>query len=320
MVQASVKSQGNAESSAPVAPLIANPAIIGGALRVERSTPAIGAEIHGIGLAEVASDASLAAEIHALWQRHKVLFFRDQHVTPMQQQAFAACLGDLEPHPTLPGHPEAPLLLPLYRNLDAAKPNAIEKASRENIWHSDLSYTTVPSKGAVLRCEVCPDCGGDTMWANMAMAYERLPDRVKAKVEGLHAKHSLEQLFGAQMPAPQRHKLAAKVPAVEHPVVRVHPDTGDKVLYVNQAFTTHFANFYNFEEVRVGQDFPFEASHLLSYLQSQAAIPEYQVRLRWRPGTVAVWDNLATQHYAVSDYGNEPRKMLRATLKGERLS
>lgn len=303
--------------TAEAAPAIVRPSVRKPSFKVERCTPTIGAEITSISLADVVLDDDLTAAVRSEWLTHKVLFFRDQHVTPAEQQAFAARFGALEPHPTLPGHPEAPLLLPLYRNLDASKPNAIEKASRENVWHTDLSYTAAPSRGAVLRCEVCPEVGGDTMWANMAIAYERLPQHTKSRIDGLHAKHSLEQLFGAQMPAARRHKLAAKVPAVEHPVVRTHPETGEKALFVNQAFTTHFADFYNFEEVRYGQDFLFEAHALMNHLVSQAAIPEYQVRLRWRPGTIAMWDNLVTQHYAVSDYGQEPRRMLRATLKGE---
>ena len=171
----------------------------------------------------------------------------------------------------------------------------------------------------MLACELCPETGGDTMWANMALAYARLPDRVKERIDGLYAKHSVEVVFGAQLPREKRHKLAERVPTVEHPVVITHPETGEKVLYVNQPFTTHFCNYYNFDEIRFGQDF-FEASALLNTLKSQPQNPEFQVRLKWRPGTVAMWDNLLTQHYAVADYGDEPRKMLRATLKGERLS
>lgn len=308
----------NAPSQTPSA--VSRPTTMKYVIKVERCTRALGAEISGIGLADAGTDAGLAAEIRALWLEHKVLFFRDQTITAEALQTFAATLGPLQPHPTAPMHPQAPMLLPIYRNLDAKKPNAIEQASRENIWHTDLSYMATPSRGAVLWCEACPDVGGDTMWANMALAYERLPDAIKQRIDGLYAKHSVEHIFGAQMPMAQRQKFAAKVPAVEQPVVRAHPETGDKILFVNQAFTTHFANFYNFENVRVGQDFAFEANALMTYLLSQAAIPEYQVRLRWRPGTVAIWDNLSTQHYAVADYGQAPRKMLRATIKGEALS
>jgi taurine dioxygenase len=153
------------------------------------------------------------------------------------------------------------------------------------------------------------------MWANMVLAYEMLPGRIKARIEGLYARHSAEHIFAAQLPIQKRHEAAARLPSIDHPVVRLHPETGEKVLFVNQAFTTHFTNFYNFEDVRYGQDFAFEASALLNYLFTQPSIPEYQVRLKWRPGTVAMWDNLLTQHYAVADYGRDPRKMLRATIK-----
>jgi taurine dioxygenase len=298
------------------APAIVRPSIRQHSLKVELSTPAIGAEISNISLADVGKDAALAAEIRALWMQHKVLFFRDQHVTPMEQQEFAAAFGELEAHPSLPGHPEAPLLTPIYRNLDPNKPNLVEKASRENIWHTDLSYVPVASRGAVLRCETCPATGGDTLWANMVLAHARLPERVKTRIDGLYARHSLEQMFAASLPVEKRHAVAAKFPSVDHAVVRTHPETGEKLLFVNQSFTTHFTNFYNFDDVRYGQDFMFEAHTLMNYLISQAAIPEYQVRLKWRPGTVAMWDNMLTQHYAVSDYGREPRKMLRATIKG----
>jgi taurine dioxygenase len=303
--------------TASIAGIKTGPAVRAPAFKVELCTPALGAEITGADLVAAASDTGTMAEIRSLWLAHKVLFFRDQHITPMELQTFAAALGPLQPHPTAPMHSQVPLLLPIYRNLDAKKPNAIEQASRENIWHTDLSYVASPSRGAVLWCETCPEVGGDTMWANMALAYERLPVSIKQRLDGLYAKHSVEQIFGAQMPLAQRQKFAAKVPAVEHPVVRAHPESGEKILFVNQAFTTHFSNFYNFEAVRVGQDFAFEANALMSYLLSQAAIPEYQVRLRWRPGTIAIWDNLATQHYAVADYGQAPRRMLRATIKDE---
>ena len=285
-------------------------------LKVELSTPAIGAEIGNVSLADAGEDAGLAAEIRALWMEHKVLFFRDQKLTALQLQKFAAQFGELEPHPALPMHPDAPMILQLYRNLDPNKPNMVEKASRENIWHTDLSYKPVAARGAVLLCETCPECGGDTMWANMVLAYEMLPARIKERLEGLFARHGFEHMFAAQLPTEKRHAAAEKLPPVDHPVVRTHPETGEKLLFVNQAFTTHFSNFYNFDDVRYGQDFVFEANALMNFLLSQPAIPEYQVRLKWRPGTVAMWDNMLTQHYAVSDYGREPRKMLRATIKG----
>ena len=169
--------------------------------------------------------------------------------------------------------------------------------------------------GCVLRCVECPPVGGDTLWANMALAYERLPDAVKALIAPLRARHSIECTFGAAMPIERRLALKAQYPDAEHPVVRTHPETGEKVLFVN-GFTTHFTNFHTPVNVRVGQDFTQGASGLLQYLIGQAAIPEYQVRWRWRPGSVAIWDNRATQHYAAMDYPPSHRKMERAGIVG----
>lgn len=283
---------------------------------VERCTPAIGAEITHISVADVPDNPGLAAEIRALWLKHRVLFFREQHITPMEHQQFAAAFGKLEKHPTAPMHPDAPFLLPLYRNLDPNKPNMIEKSSRENVWHSDVTFKAVGPRGAILRCEQCPEIGGDTIWANMVLAYEMLPARIKERIDKLYARHSFEHFFAAQLKRERRLELAVEQPATDHPVVMTHPETGEKLLFVNQAFTTHFTNYYNFEDVRFGQDFAIEANTLMNYLFSQSAIPEYQVRLKWRPGTIAMWDNMFTQHYAIADYGPEPRKMLRATLAG----
>jgi alpha-ketoglutarate-dependent taurine dioxygenase len=295
-------------------PAPTRPAVLRKSFKVEYCTPAIGAEVTGVRLEDIAGDPGLVREIRQLWLERRVLFFRDQNVTPMNVQSFAEKFGELEAHPSLAMHPDAPMILPLFRNLDPSKKSALEKNSRENIWHNDLTYIKIPTRGAVLACELCPDCGGDTMWANMALAYEKLPIRIKERLDGLFAKHSSEQVFGAQMPRDVRFKYAQKLPMVEHPVVITHPETNEKVLFVNRFATSHFSNFYNFKDVRYGNDL-LEASTLLNYLVSQASIPEFQVRLKWRPGTVAMWDNLFTQRYALSDYDDQPRKMLRATFK-----
>ena len=172
--------------------------------------------------------------------------------------------------------------------------------------------------GSILRCVECPPMGGDTLWVNMALAYARLPDRVKTMLDGLLAVHDIAHAFGGDHGAERRRELAREHPPQEHPVVCTHPETGEKVLYVNQGFTTHFANFTQRRERPVGQDFAFEANALMNYLFSQASIPEYQVRLRWAPGTVAFWDNRATQHYAIQDYFPARRRMVRATVIGDR--
>jgi taurine dioxygenase len=187
----------------------------------------------------------------------------------------------------------------------------------ENAWHTDATWREKPPMGCVLRCVECPPVGGDTMWANMGLAFERLPDRVKEQIASLKARHSIEASFGAAMPIEKRLALHAQFPDAEHPVVRTHPETGEKVLFVN-GFTTHFTNFHTPHNVRYGQDFAQGGSALLQYLISQASIPEYQVRWRWKPGSVAIWDNRCTQHYAVMDYPPCHRKMERAGIIGDK--
>jgi taurine dioxygenase len=155
------------------------------------------------------------------------------------------------------------------------------------------------------------------MWANMEVAYERLPERIKEDITELRARHSMEATFMAAKPIAERLAMKERFPDPEHPVVRNHPVTGNKSLFVN-SFTTHFTNYHTAERVRVGQDFTSGAGELLRYLQSQPAIPEYQVRWRWTPGSVVVWDNRCTQHYAVMDYPPCHRKMHRATIMGDR--
>ena len=170
--------------------------------------------------------------------------------------------------------------------------------------------------GCVLRCVETPAVGGDTIWVDMAQAYARLPQDVKARIAGLRARHSIEASFGANMPIEQRLALHERFPDAEHPVVRTHPETGEKVLFVN-AFTTHFTNWHTPDNVRVGQDYSQVGPQLLQYLISQAHIPEYQVRFRWKPNSMAMWDNRCTQHYAVMDYPPCHRKMERAGIVGD---
>ena len=149
------------------------------------------------------------------------------------------------------------------------------------------------------------------------MAYDKLPDDIKAKIDPLRARHSIESSFGASMPIEKRLALKAQYPDAEHPVVRIHPETGEKILFVNSSFTTHFTNYNTPANVRYGLDKAPGAAHLLSYLTSQALIPEYQVRFRWAKNSVAFWDNRSTQHYAVMDYEPCHRKMERTAIMGD---
>jgi taurine dioxygenase len=280
-------------------------------MQVEQLTCSIGAELLGVNLADAVHDDGLFAEIRAQLLKHRVLFLRDQDISRAEHVAFAQRFGELEDHPVVGSHPEYPGLVQVYKNPDSP----VDRY--ENSWHTDATWREAPPLGAVLRCLECPPVGGDTMWANMVEAYKHLPSDVKARIEGLRARHSIEATFGAAMPIEKRLALKARYPDAEHPVVRIHPETGEQVLFVN-SFTTHFTNFHTAERVRVGQDFSQGSSELLRYLTSQASIPEYQVRWRWKPNSIAIWDNRSTQHYAVMDYPPCHRKMERAGIIGEK--
>ena len=293
-----------------VAPCPATEALHSG-FKVTPLTGSIGAELSGINLGEAARDDGLFAQIRALMLQHKVLFLRDQDITRAEHVAFAQRFGGLEDHPVAGSDPAYPGLVRIYKSPE--QPND----RYENSWHSDATWREKPQFGAVLRCIECPPVGGDTMWANMVLAYENLPAHVKIQIADLKARHSIEATFGAAMPVEKRHALKAQFPDAEHPVVRTHPDTGEKVLFVN-GFTTHFTNYHRPENVRVGQDFTLGGSQLLQYLIAQAAIPEYQVRWRWSPNDVVIWDNRCTQHYAVMDYPPSHRKMERAGIMGDK--
>lgn len=280
-------------------------------MKITPLTCALGAELSDITLSEAATNDDLFGEIRAALLTHKVLFVRDQDMTDAEQAAVARRFGPLEDHPLAASVDGEPGIIQINKTPDSPPERY------ENAWHNDATWREIPPMGAVLRCVECPPVGGDTMWANMELAYERLPDAIKADIIGLKARHSMEATFMAAKPDEARLAMKERYPDPEHPVVRTHPETGVKSLFVN-AFTTHFTNYHTAARVRVGQDFTNGTGELLRYLQSQAAIPEYQLRWRWTPGSVAIWDNRCTQHYAVMDYAPCHRRMHRATIIGDR--
>ncbi|UUV28510.1 TauD/TfdA family dioxygenase [Amycolatopsis roodepoortensis] len=257
----------------------------------------IGAEIGGVDLARPLTPA-LHAELNRALLEWKVLFFRDQDITSAHQRAFAANWGELETNPFIPkGETEDTTRFTRSASMPAF----------ENIWHVDVTFRPEPALGSVLRLIEVPPVGGDTMWADMAAAYDNLPEDVRERIDGLTAVHDFIPGFD-RFSDPElllRHQEA--FPPVEHPVVRTHPETGRRTLFVNQAFTTHI----------VGMDRD-ESDRLLRYLFSRAHIPEFQVRFGWRPGSVAFWDNRATQHYAVNDYHPHARVAERVAIVGDR--
>lgn len=292
------------------APTLSRSGVLG-SVRVEQLTATIGAQLHNVNIGDASRDDGLFAEIRALLLKHKVLFLRDQNITRAEHVAFAQKFGPLEDHPVAGSDPENPGLVRIYKDLNSPPEHY------ENAWHCDATWREAPPLGCVLRQIEGPEVGGDTIWCNMVQAYEDLPAHIKDQIAPLKARHSIEATFGAAMPIEQRHALKARFPDAEHPVVRTHPETGEKVLFVS-GFTTHFTNFHTPANVRYGQDYAPGGALLLNYLISRAAIPEYQVRWRWKPNSVAIWDNRSTQHYAVQDYWPAVRKMERAGIIGDR--
>jgi taurine dioxygenase len=282
-----------------------------GSVRAEPVSCALGALVGNVDLADAARDTVLFEEIRALLVKHRVLFLHDQHMTRADHVAFARRFGELEDHPVAGSDPDNPGLVRIYRGPESRYDRY------ENAWHCDTTWRECPQFGAVLRCTETPDVGGDMLWANMALAYDRLPEHVKQQIEGLRARHTIEASFGAIMPIEKRHALHAQYPDAEHPVVRTHPETGEKILFVN-SFATHLTNYHTVQHVRYGQDYSPGASQLLHYLIGQASIPEYQVRFRFRKMSVAIWDNRCTQHYACQDFWPAQRNLERAGIIGDR--
>ena len=274
-------------------------------LDVLRVSGALGAEVRGLDLSRNLDGATFAAVESALYE-HKVLFFRDQVLTPEQHTAFSAGIGTVfTDHPaylpTLEDHPEVVVL-------DG------QKGGRANLWHTDVSIAPKPPMASVLYMKDCPAWGGDTMFADMTAAYDGLSDRMKSYLDGVTARHDLagttrnivrDRSGEAESPTGEALDYA-NLPFAVHPVVRTHPGTGRKILYVNPTFTAHL------------EGLPAnEADAVLAFLFQHQNQPEFQCRWRWQKGDVAVWDNRATQHYAIADYGDVPRLIHRVVLEGE---
>ncbi|MFB6830732.1 TauD/TfdA dioxygenase family protein [Streptomyces hydrogenans] len=269
-------------------------------LDVSPLTPHIGAEVGGADLTgRIGED--LAAELRQALLEWKVIFFRDRRdFTPEHHLALAGVWGVPEANPFFPKSETA--------GVSRLAKDAMA-VGQENIWHSDHSFMAAPALGSVLRAVEVPPAGGDTMWADMGAAYDNLSEEMKARIEGLTAVHDWVPSWGAVMTEEQIAHFRQSLPPVEHPVVVRHPRTGRKLLYVNEPFTTRIVGLSD-EENR----------ELLDALVLQARIPEYQVRFRWQPDSLAIWDNIAVQHYAINDYYPQRRVMERIAVAGVPLS
>lgn len=286
------------------------------ALEVRPMSTCIGAEITGVDLSAPLSDATVAA-IRAALLKWKVVFFRDQHIGPAEQVRFGQRFGAVSPgHPTLPGLKGHPEVLPLSNRM-AVDNEGVSVIESE--WHTDVTFTPQPPMGSILRGVVVPGYGGDTQWTNLVVAYERLSAPMKRLVDELHAVHRNVlhvDRIGEGLPSAIREVFTSKPLAALHPVVRVHPETGERALFVNPTFTSHI--------VELGRN---ESRRLLDLLYEHIMSPELTVRFRWQPGSIAFWDNRATAHLAPRDVSNlvdehgQPviveRVMHRITLDGD---
>jgi taurine dioxygenase len=264
--------------------------------RVKQLTPACGAELLDCDLSKF--DDTLIEEVRAALLKYRVVFFRDQDLSQEAHIEFAGQFGALEIHPATPKDQSNPEVLRIA--------HGPKSRGSENMWHSDVTWREAPSLGSILRAIELPPVGGDTLFANMVMAYERLSDEMKEKIENLSASHDIARVFARRL-GKKAEELHDKYPPMVHPVVRTHPETKERLIYVNGAFTDHIVDME-----------PEESADLLDKLYKTAWNPEVQCRFSWQPGSMAFWDNRSCQHFAASDYYPEIRVMERVTIAGDR--
>jgi taurine dioxygenase len=264
---------------------------------------ALGAQISGVDISQPLNLEQRDAIEQALL-KHQVLFFRDQPITPQQQARFAAHFGDLHIHPIYPNVPEQPEVLILDTAVTDVRDNAI--------WHTDVTFLPTPAMGAVLSAKLLPAFGGDTLWASGIAAYEALSAPMKTLLAGLTATHDctrsfpLERYGNTPEALAQWEETRRKNPPLSHPVIRTHPVSGRRSLFVNEGFTS-----------KINELSETESEAILKFLFAHATRPEFTIRWRWQQDDIAFWDNRVTQHYAVDDYRPARRVMQRATVLGD---
>ncbi len=277
---------------------------INGEPEVVRCHRLIGAEVRGIDLSRPLADSAFSRIYSALLE-HKVIFFRNQHITTEQQVEFARRFGPLEQNPFRPQREDLPELQIIKNDKD-------HPVLSTDVWHADLTFRQFPTKFTILRCMQIPEYGGDTMWADMCAAYEGLSPKLREFITGLTALHDFKNFRvlykGDEAKRAQLLQMEEMFPNPSHPVVITHPETRQRVLFVNRQFTLRLEGMSD-----------LESRNLLEILYQQASIPEYQYRLSWQPGTLVVWDNRLCQHYAVNDYYPHPRHMERVAVAGDAL-
>ena len=273
-------------------------------MQVERLTPVIGAIVSGIDLC-VPLSAAKCDDISAALVEHHVLFFENQPLTPRQHRDLAANFGSLHVHPVYPNFSDVKEIIILDTNVDNPPDN--------DSWHTDVPFIESPPMGCLLSARELPPSGGDTMWTSCIAAYDALDDEYKSFIENLTAEHDIAKAFPEShygKTDESRAQLAAareKNPPIRHPVVRTHPVSGKRGIYVNENFTT-----------RIIELEPDKSAEVLKFLTSHVARPEFRVRWKWKQYDLAFWDNRLTQHFANADYLPHRRVMHRATILGDK--
>jgi len=281
-------------------------------MEIKPITANIGAEVHGVDLS-TPIDAAMKERIGELLVEHQVIFFPRQTMSADDHVALGRCFGELQTeHPAYlrtldEDHPEIIVI-----ESDESRPVGV--ADRADVWHTDVTFHERPPTGSILHMQKIPDTGGDTLWVSLSAAYDALSDSMKNYLAPLRAVHDvtptlLEYAADLSVPAEATLDFAKRFPKSEHPVVRTHPTTGRKGLFVNRTFTSHL--------VGVPRD---ESDAILEFLYAHSIKPEFSVRRRWSEGDVGIWDNRCTLHYAVNDYGKQARRIHRVTILGERPS
>jgi taurine dioxygenase len=265
-------------------------------MNIRRIAGALGAEVTGVDLREVGDVKAL----REAWLEHLVLFFRDQDLTPAQYMAFARKWGQPIEYPFVKG-------IEGYPEIIEVKKLEHERVNFGGIWHSDTAYLDIPPMASMLLAREVPPQGGDTLFANMYLAYETLSEGMKALLSGLNAVNTSSRADVSRTREDRIDSKERKEYVAEHPVVRTHPETGRKALYVNIAHTSHFAGMTE-----------AESAPLLGYLCQHQVRPEFTCRFSWQPGSIALWDNRCAQHNPVNDYHGFRRLMHRITLAGDK--
>lgn len=259
-------------------------------LHITRLEPTIGAELDGIDLRQPLTPA-LRDELRQLLLTHKVLFFRDQAINTEQQIAFAKEFGELYVHPTTQQNDPT---LPQAHLIEAQDERKLYGPRISGRWHTDTSWLLQPTLGAVLRAVDLPEVGGDTLWADAGAVYRALPDELRAEIDHLHVVHDFKKSLD---------KVGYDYPILAHPLVRTHPETGEDGLFINFSQNPSVIGWT-----------PQQSKQLIDRLLLEFNKPEHQVRFKWRPGSVAFWDNRSTLHYPVYNYGDYPRRMERVLI------